>query len=53
MRFAVIYSEEPPHVYSNKVFKYVGIVPELVEAVGRELGFKVEFFPTSRKGLKS
>ena len=53
IRFAVIYTEEPPYVYSNEVSQHVGIVPELVEAVGRELGFKVKFFPTSRKGLEA
>jgi polar amino acid transport system substrate-binding protein len=53
IRFAVIYTEEPPYVYSTEVSKHVGIVPELVEAVGRELAFKVEFFPTSRKGLEA
>lgn len=53
MRFAVIYTEEPPYVYSNPKSEYNGIVPKVVEALGRELSFDVEFFPTSRKGLEA
>jgi ABC-type amino acid transport substrate-binding protein len=53
MRFAIIYADEPPFAYSNDMSEYSGIVPKLVEALGRELGFEVEFSPTSRKGLEA
>ncbi|MFT5997201.1 MAG: polar amino acid transport system substrate-binding protein [Glaciecola sp.] len=53
MRFAVIYTEEPPYTYSNQISEYNGIVPKVVEALARELSFEVEFFPTSRKGLEA
>lgn len=53
MRFAVIYTEEAPYAYSNETTKYSGIVPKLATALGRELGAKVEFLPTSRKGLEA
>ncbi len=53
IRFAVIYTEEPPYVYSNQMSEYNGIIPKVVEALGRELSFDVAFFPTSRKGLEA
>lgn len=53
MRFAVIYTEEPPYAYSNQMSEYKGIIPTVVEALARELSFEVEFFPTSRKGLEA
>ena len=53
MRFAVIYTDEPHYAYSIQQSQYSGIVPKLVEALGRELGFEVEFLPTSRKGLEA
>ena len=53
MRFAVIYTDEPPYAYSNNVSRYNGIVPKLVRALGRELGSEVEFLPASRKGLEA
>jgi len=28
MRFAVIYTEEPPYAYSNQISEYNGIVPK-------------------------
>jgi len=53
VRFAVIYTDEPPYAYSNQMSEYNGIVPKLVEALGRELGFEVEYLPTSRKRLEA
>jgi polar amino acid transport system substrate-binding protein len=53
IRFAIIYTEEPPYVYSNKMSEYNGIIPKVVQALGRELSFDVAFFPTSRKGLEA
>ena len=52
-RFAVIHIDDSPYAYSNQMSKFIGIVPKLVEALGRELGFEVEYLPTSRKRLEA
>jgi polar amino acid transport system substrate-binding protein len=53
LRFAVIYVEEPPFIYSHNTAEYQGIVPSLIAALGRELNVEVEYVPISRKGLEA
>ncbi|MEP1445907.1 MAG: transporter substrate-binding domain-containing protein [Paraglaciecola sp.] len=52
LRLAVIYVEEPPFVYTKNSSEYLGIVPSLARALSRELGMRLEFLPTARKGLE-
>lgn len=52
LRLAVIYVEEPPFIYTIKDSEYRGIVPSLARALSRELGLRLEFLPTPRKGLE-
>lgn len=52
LRLAVIYLEEPPFVYTKNDSEYLGIVPSLARALSRELGMRLEFLPTARKGLE-
>jgi polar amino acid transport system substrate-binding protein len=53
LRFAVVYVEEPPFIYTENTYKYKGIVPNLVQALSRELDLEAEFIPTSRKRLEA
>jgi hypothetical protein len=41
LRFAVVYVEELPFIYTENTYKYKGIVPYLVQALSREL--KLEY----------
>jgi polar amino acid transport system substrate-binding protein len=53
LRFAIVYVEEPPFIYTENTYKYKGIVPYLVQALSRELDLELKYIPTSRKGLEA
>jgi polar amino acid transport system substrate-binding protein len=52
LRFAIVYVEEPPFIYTSDKPKYTGVVAYLAQALSRELDLELEFAPTSRKGLR-
>jgi polar amino acid transport system substrate-binding protein len=52
LRLAVIYVEEPPFVYTTSNSEYRGIIPELAQALSRELNLELEYLPMPRKGLE-
>jgi polar amino acid transport system substrate-binding protein len=52
LRLAVIYIEEPPFVYTTSNSEYRGIIPELAQALSRELNLELEYLPMPRKGLE-
>ena len=53
LRFAIVYVEEPPFIYTENNDKYKGIVPYLAQALGRELDLELEYIPIYRKGLEA
>jgi polar amino acid transport system substrate-binding protein len=53
LRFAIVYVEEPPFIYTSDKSKYTGVVAYLAQALSRELDLELEFAPTSRKGLET
>ncbi|MGS2721707.1 substrate-binding periplasmic protein [Paraglaciecola aestuariivivens] len=52
LRLAVIYNEEPPFLFTDKNNQFQGILPELAQALSRELNVRIEYVPTPRKGLE-
>lgn len=53
LKFAAIFIEEPPYIYLDKASDYQGIIPEIAKALSRELNLKLDYLPTSRKGLEA
>ena len=52
LRLAVIYIEEPPYIYMDGSSEYVGILPQLAQALSRELALDLTYLPTPRKDLE-
>ncbi len=52
LRLAVIHIQEPPYIYIDDNSDYVGVLPNLSQALSRELALDLVFLPTPRKDLE-
>jgi polar amino acid transport system substrate-binding protein len=52
LRLAILYTDEPPYIYLDNNSDYVGILPDLAQALSLEMDLELSFVPTPRKGLE-